>query len=207
MSTTTQQPGDPAPAQPTATVTSTTAPAAPKPAAPEPTTGDQSTAEDEPLREPGKRALEAERAAREKAERDLAALQQQIEDSKKTAEQKAADDLEAARKEAAENAAKALRYEVAAAKGLDLALASRLTGATREELEADADVLKGLIPTVTDPAAVTTGDQPVPTIGKIPPSPSGNVSLGDQIAAAEAAGDKALVGQLKAMQLGAAVTS
>ena len=198
MSTTTQQPGDPAPAQPTATPAP--APAALKPTPTEPKAGDQPKAEDEALGEGGKKALVAEREARETAEKALAALQREIEDSKKTAEQKAADDLEAARKEAAENATKALRYEVAAEKGLDLALASRLTGATREELEADADVLKGLIPTSEPPAA--PGAQPVPTIGKTPPSPTGNVSLGDQIAAAEAAGDKALVGRLKAMQLG-----
>lgn len=205
MSTTTQQPGDPATAQPT--VTSTPAPAAPKPTPPEPKAGDQPKAEDEALGEGGKKALVAEREARETAERELAALRKQVEDSKKTAEQKAADDLEAARKEAAENAARALRYEVAADKGLDLKLAARLTGTTREELEADADVLKGLIPTAPEPTPATTGDQPVPTIGKTPPSPTGNVTLGEQIAAAEAAGDAALVGRLKAMQLGAAVTS
>lgn len=198
MSTPTQQPGDPATDQPTPTPAP--APAAPKPTPTEPKTGDQSKDEDEPLGEKGLKALAAEREAREAAEKREAALLKQIEDSKKTAEQKAADDLEAARKEATENAAKALRYEVAADKGLDLALASRLTGATREELEADADVLKGLIPTSEPPAA--PGAQPVPTIGKTPPSPTGNVSLGDQIAAAEAAGDKALVGRLKAMQLG-----
>lgn len=39
----------------------------------------------------------------------------------------------------AEREAKLLRYEVAAAKGLDLKAALRLQGSTREELEADAD--------------------------------------------------------------------
>lgn len=39
----------------------------------------------------------------------------------------------------AEREAKLLRYEVAAAKGLDLRAALRLQGTTREEIEADAD--------------------------------------------------------------------
>lgn len=55
---------------------------------------------------------------------------------------KAAEDAAAAiaqKLEAAEQ--KALRMEVAAAKGLSEAQASRLVGSTREELEADADAL------------------------------------------------------------------
>jgi hypothetical protein len=39
----------------------------------------------------------------------------------------------------AEREAKLLRYEIAAAKGLDLKAALRLQGSTREEIEADAD--------------------------------------------------------------------
>ena len=100
---------------------------------------------DEPLREPGLKALQSERARAEKAEAALAALTKQVEDSKKSAEQKTADDLAAARAEATANAAKALRYEVAAAKGLDLKFALRLTGSTKAELEADADAFKALI--------------------------------------------------------------
>lgn len=42
-----------------------------------------------------------------------------------------------------------LRTEVAAAKGLPAELAARLAGATREELEADADALVKLIPSRT----------------------------------------------------------
>lgn len=37
------------------------------------------------------------------------------------------------------------RYEIAAEKGLDLKLASRISGSSREEMEADADELKKLI--------------------------------------------------------------
>jgi len=101
---------------------------------------------DEPLGEAGKRALTAERDARAAAERALADLRKEIADGKKSAEQRAADDLAAAQRDAAAAELKALRYEVAATKGLDLKLAPRLTGATRTEIEADADALKALIP-------------------------------------------------------------
>lgn len=70
----------------------------------------------------------------------------EIEESNKTAEQKAAE--RAAALEDSERASQAtitglesklLRYEVAAAKGLDLKAALRLQGTTKEEIEADAD--------------------------------------------------------------------
>jgi len=169
----------------------------------DPKAGDQPTG-DEPLGEPGKRALVAEREARGKAEKARADRQRESEDSKQTAEQKAAEEREALQRTAMENAAKALRYEVAAEKGLDLKLATRLTGTTREELEADAEVLMGLIPKAEPNSELTpTPGQPVPTVAKTPPTPgSGNVSLDAQIAAAEQAGDLALAGRLKAMKLG-----
>lgn len=123
---------------------------------------------DEPLREPGKKALEAERTARAKAEADLAALRKQIEDASKTAEQKAADDLKAAQAEAAANAAKALRYEIAAEAGIPLALAPRLTGSTREEILADAEQLKTLIPAGATPPGPRS-PAPDPAQGARPP--------------------------------------
>lgn len=70
----------------------------------------------------------------------------EIEEANKTAEQKAAERFEALEKSdrekeaaIAEREAKLLRYEVAAAKGLDLKAALRLQGTTKEEIEADAD--------------------------------------------------------------------
>lgn len=51
-------------------------------------------------------------------------------------------ELSSAKAEAQEHAARALRYEVAVEKGVPLDLADRLTGTTREELTADADVLR-----------------------------------------------------------------
>lgn len=125
-------------------------PPAPKPALPAaPTAPPTTPPADEPLGDGGKKALDAEREARRQADKALADLRKEIEDSKKTAEQKASDALNAAQRTADENAARALRYEVAAAKGLDLSLAARLSGTTKEELEADADSLMELIPKAT----------------------------------------------------------
>lgn len=117
------------------------------------------TEPEQQLGDGGLKALQAERARAAKAEADLKAYKQEIEDSKKTAEQKAADALAAAQATSSENATKALRYEVAAEKGLDLALAARLSGSTKEELEADADKLMTLIPKAPEvsPPATPTG--------------------------------------------------
>lgn len=136
-----------APAEPTtdapASEPTTTAPPAATPPAnePEPQLGDA-----------GLKALQAERARAAKAEADLRAYKQEIEDSKKTDAQKSTEALAAAQAEGREAASKALRYEVAAAKGLSLTLAARLSGSTREELEADADALMTLIPKAPDAA-------------------------------------------------------
>lgn len=122
--------------------------------------GDPAPVTDEPLREPGKKALDEERSARQAAEKALADLRKEIEDSQKSAEQKAADDLAAAQRAADEAAAKALRYEVAVEKGLPLNLAMRLSGSTRDELVADAD---SLMEFVQAPAAKP---QPIPGEGR-----------------------------------------
>lgn len=110
---------------------------------------------DEPLGEPGLKALQAERDARSQAEKQIADLNarlKEFEDAQKTDEerkQEALEERERALKDAADARAKAesklLRYEVAAAKGIDVKLAGRLTGETREELEADAESLLDLI--------------------------------------------------------------
>ena len=62
----------------------------------------------------------------------------ELEEANKTESQKTAERLAAAEKRAAELEVKALRSEVAAAKGVPSAL---LTGSTQEELEAAADAL------------------------------------------------------------------
>lgn len=62
-------------------------------------------------------------------------------DAQKTTEQRLNDQLSAVQKENAELKYAQLRADVAVAKGLSPKLARRLTGTTREELEADADDL------------------------------------------------------------------
>lgn len=93
----------------------------------------------EPLREPGLKALRAERARAEKAEQELAALKKAQADAAKTETQRQADALAEAQAHAAAAEARSLRYEIAAELGLSLKLAARLQGATREELVADAE--------------------------------------------------------------------
>jgi len=67
-----------------------------------------------------------------------AAKYAELEEANKTEAQKTADKLAAAEKRATELEGKALRAEVAAAKGVPVAL---LTGSTQEDLEAAADAL------------------------------------------------------------------
>lgn len=104
---------------------------------------------DEQLGDGGKAALAAERKARNEAEKARKALEaelQKLRDKDLTEAERIANEARAAtaRAEAAE--ARALRLEVAAAKGIDLKFAPRLVGATREELEADAEQFKALLP-------------------------------------------------------------
>lgn len=76
----------------------------------------------------------------------------QTEEEKRDADRKAAADKVAALEKRADEAdARALRAEVAAAKGLSAAQAKRLSGITKEELEADADdLLESFKPADTD---------------------------------------------------------
>lgn len=59
----------------------------------------------------------------------------------------------------------AMRYDVAAESDLPLALASRLTGSTKEELVADAAKLKSLIPSQAAPKPPTPTAPPAPKPG------------------------------------------
>lgn len=103
----------------------------------------------EELGEGGQKALKAERDARKAAEKlaaDREARIRELEDATKSDEDKRNERFTALEKSdrekdaaIAERDAKLLRYEVAAAKGLDLKAALRLQGATKEEIEADAD--------------------------------------------------------------------
>lgn len=86
----------------------------------------------------------AMKAALEKANKEAAAYRHKLkefEDRDKTDSEKLTERAAAAEHRAAEAEARALRLEVAAAKGLTPSQVKRLVGSTREELEADADEL------------------------------------------------------------------
>ncbi len=85
-----------------------------------------------------------------------------IEDKDKSELQKAIERAESAERQAGESTARALRLEVAATKGLPAAIAGRLKGKNRAELEADADELLALVgrPPTDD------GRQPDPDQGR-----------------------------------------
>lgn len=113
-------------------------------------TGQSDSGGDEKLGEAGLRALQAERAARAAAEKtaaDALAKVQEMENAKLSDLERAQNEAAAAKAAAEQATATALRYEVAAEKGLPLALAARLQGSTKEELAADAESLKALVGT------------------------------------------------------------
>jgi hypothetical protein len=101
------------------------------------------------LGEAGKKALDEERKARRDAERqarDLADRLKAIEDKDKTEVERLTGQVATLTKERDAAAMRADRLEVAVTKSLDegqalriTSAAKRLTGSTREELEADAD--------------------------------------------------------------------
>lgn len=112
-----------------------------------PAKGDDDKKDDGALGDAGKRALAAERDARRKAEADLKTARDELakvkadQDSSKSEIQKVLDKVAGLeqRAEAAERAA--LVAQVAQEKGLTPSQAKRLQGATREELESDAEEL------------------------------------------------------------------
>lgn len=86
----------------------------------------------------------AMKAALRKANKEAETLRlklKELEDRDKSETDKLKDSLTVAEKRASDAEARALRLEVAAEKGLTLAQAKRLVGATKEELEADAEEL------------------------------------------------------------------
>lgn len=159
----------PAPAPPAPPVPP--APPAPTPPAPEP--------DPSQLGDAGKRALDAERAARRTAEEAAAAAQARV------------TELETTASTAQTEALTARREAVAARKGIPTELAGRLQGTTPAEIEADADAIVASL----QAAGGSWGG------GATPPPPT--KTLPEQIAEAEKAGDFALAGRLKAQQLAA----
>jgi hypothetical protein len=109
-----------------------------------PTEGESEDGAKPELGDAGKRALDNERKARRAAEKRLAELEAKVketEDAEKSELQRLQDKVDELTKRAEAAEAKAHRYEVAAEKGLTPAQARRLVGATKEELEADADAM------------------------------------------------------------------
>lgn len=122
---------------------------------------------DPTLGDAGKKALDGERKARRDAEKkvtDLEARLKEIEDKDKSEVQKLTDEVAALRKTATDHETKALRAEVAMAKGLSAAQAKRLVGTTKEELEADADEVLEAFPTPGGAATAPPGKKPVPDL-------------------------------------------
>ena len=137
---------------------------------------------DEALGEGGKAALAAERKRANDADKALkAALAelQTIKDANKSEEDKRAERLTAAEKDAADAKAALVRYEVATEKGVPAELVGRLQGATKAELEADADALLKLFPPATG--------------GKTPP-PAGGKPTENLVGGGNPTGDAALNG-------------
>lgn len=107
-----------------------------------PATGDDPKPPAGDLGDAGKKAIEAERKARRDAEKQLKDIQaklQELEDRDKSETTRLTEKAAAAESRAAEAESRLLRLEVGASKGLTPAQTRRLVGATREELEADAD--------------------------------------------------------------------
>lgn len=115
---------------------------------------DPKSAKDDPkkddqddLGDAGKRALDKERQARRDLEarlkelEPLAAKAKELEDAKKSGEEKLAGQIKALQDDLAKERQRALIAEVAREKKLTAAQARRLNGSTREELEHDAEDL------------------------------------------------------------------
>ncbi|MFI2664872.1 hypothetical protein [Micromonospora carbonacea] len=100
----------------------------------------------------------------------------EYEDRDKTEAEKAAERLTAAEQRAEQAELRALRLEVAGEKGLTPAQAKRLVGATREELEADADDILA-----TFPAGSAAPERRIPR-----PDPSQGARGGKPLSGAEA---------------------
>jgi hypothetical protein len=108
----------------------------------EPSAKDEPKAPEPELGEAGKKALQQERRARKAAEKELEEIKarlQGIEDKDKSESDKLREAAATAEKKAQDAELRAMRLEVATEKGLTPAQAKRLVGATKEELESDAD--------------------------------------------------------------------
>lgn len=183
-------PTTPPSGDPTSTTNPTEPPANP---APTPPAGDPPKDGDKPLGPAGERALREERDARKALERKLAALAPleqlagmlggQSSGDGKTDLERLTERLDGYEQQITTERQARWRAEIAAETGLPPALAARLQGATREELAADAEQLKALIPAAPTPQGPRT-PAPDPSQGA-----RGPVDIDALIRDAESKGD------------------
>lgn len=91
------------------------------------------------------------RAKASKADSEAAAKWRDYEAAQKPVQERLAEELAQTKAQAAEAAAKLLRYEIASAKGITGEATKLLKGTTQEELEAEADLLNALIANQSKP--------------------------------------------------------
>ena len=125
-----------------------------------------------------------------KANADAAKRLAEIEEAQKTETQKLADRLAAAEKKAQDAELKALRSDIAQAKGVPAAL---LTGSTEDELNASADALIAFRGGAPKPPAAPPAEGVQGNVGK----PVGSRTTQEAIDAASKAGNHALAISLK----------
>jgi hypothetical protein len=106
------------------------------------------------------------RAKAAKADSEDATKWREYEAAQKPIQERIAEELAQTKAAAAEAAAKLLRYEVAAAKGITGEATKLLKGSTPEELEAEADLLLSLIASQSKPKT------PLPDENQGKPAPS-----------------------------------
>lgn len=133
----------------------------------------ESRSDSDGLGDAGRKAIAAERKAAREEKRRADEAQAQLEDLRRqqmTEQERAVAERDDARKQLEEANARLAafeqertRNEVAAAKGLSLAQARRLSGTTREEFEADADAFKAELAAVAAPPV----PKPDPSAGAV----------------------------------------
>lgn len=104
------------------------------------------------------RKLRREAAAHRTRVGELETRVQQFEDAQKTEAERTAERMQEAERRAAEAEMRLMRFDVAAAKGLDAKFADLLTGSDREQMEANADRLLELAAVKATPPAATAAD-------------------------------------------------
>lgn len=140
------------------------------------------------------KGLSRKHEAASKANADKARQYDELEEAQKTEQQKLLERAEKAERLAAETEARAMRVEIAAAKGVP---ASLLSGSSREDLEASADALLEFRGEAAKPTPPDFGGG---NRGKDVEAPG----IDDQIAAAQTAGDWRTVIALQNSKLPAA---